>query len=208
VAFGLLVNFTIVTVIFMALQKREGSLGAAWTSETPGTGLFPPSKRIGDAWFRTPQGIRTKAGAAFLVQAALLAIWFTVPRAGLFVVAFPGTLFLDPGPAVPWVERVMVGMLAAHCGLSAFTFAFPDQPLARKVLHFSLDLAGMALLAWGLQHGAWRIAAGGGDLRVEGQPVAEMVNEIVHWILRGALAVQLVTLPLRVWKLFRRAGGA
>ena len=192
--FTLVLNFAIVTGIFVAVNRRKAPVGWSWAhwKPRPGTGV---------SWLKSPSGVRFKAGVAFVALGLWMAFWLAFPKLGLVVFLGPGAFVVGPGPGWPYFYYTFLALMVGNWVLAALVFAMPERPLVRNFGQLVMDLAGLILFTWGLTHGAWQLTSGGP--MVHGRALSELLNGVIRHGMSYLIPVLALILVAKTWRRFR-----
>lgn len=189
---NLLIQFAIVTVIFIAVERHLARLPHLWSPRTPET------------MWRPAPGERTPSRIAPLFDLVVHVVvgfwWLTLPAAlGPFLARTAPVL--TPGPAWPPFYLGILLLTLAEIGAACVAIARPGWVRFRQAAHATIYglTAGNAL--YGVSIGSW-VVAGGGEERVR-----RLAASIDLWcnvsVLAMAVIAGVVSL-VGVWRLRRR----
>jgi hypothetical protein len=189
---NLLIQFAIVTIIFMAGERHRARSPHLWSPRTP------------EAMWRPATGERTPSRIAplfdLIVHVVVGLWWLTLPAAlGPFLARTAPVL--TPGPAWPPFYLGILILTVAEIGAASVAIARPRWVRFRQAAHATIYglTAGVALYALGI--GSW-VITGGGEERVR-----RLAASIDFWCNVSALAMAViagVVCLLGAWRLRRR----
>ena len=188
-AVPLVIQFVLVTGIFIAVDRRYASHPDEWDPrqvDAMGSQLEGTMQGMADGLIgplRSPAGTRLAATVELAVLLLFLSWWLALPSAAIFADA-P----IQPGPGWAAFHTVVVGPVPALDGAGLIGIIRPLQRRARTVAAFVSHAATVVVATASLVVGDWVVIVDPAAM----PPDAARVEVIVEWIIRISLVVLIV----------------
>lgn len=192
----LVIQFTVITSIFIGVDRNLARHPDRWVPRRPGKGYQPSlveEEEKGEV--RVPRA----DSIARLIALAVWIVWLRAIGSTPFLVFGPAAGYLKAAPVWhqlywPIVAVAFVGMIQAGINLIR-----PDWTWLRNAERIVMGLAGLALAGYLLKAGQWVVAGTEGV----SPHTLDIINQIIFYSLLVGAAIAAVQLPRDVYRTMR-----
>ena len=188
--YQLLIQFTIVTFIFMAIDRHLTKYPDRWDPRKPNAAHYPaltPSARA-----TTVPRIES---VSQIIAIFVFLGWLEAIKSTPFLVFGPAAAFLKAAPVWSRLYAPVVILAVAQMAQSVINLFRPDWVRLRSFVRVAAGAVGLVICFFLLKAGVW-VVPGAANLSSGYQEAIAIVNKTILWSLSAAVVIQAVILSL------------
>lgn len=197
VFYQLLIQFAIVTFIFMAIDRHLEKHPDSWDPRKPNAAHYPaltPPKSAN----RVP---RIESVSQIIAIGVFLG-WLGAIRSLPFLVFGPAAAFLKAAPVWSRLYAPVVILAVVQAAQSVINLFRPDWVRLRSFVRLAAGAVGLVICFFLLKAGVW-VVPGAANLSAGYQEAIVIVNKTILWTLAAAVVIQAVILVVEFRRLSR-----
>lgn len=192
----LVIQFTVITAIFIGVERNLAKHPDRWDPRRPGKGCHPSLVEVEE---KREARVPRADSIARLVGLAVWILWLRAIRNIPFLVFGPAAGYLKAAPVWhqlywPIVALAFVGMVQAGLNLIR-----PDWTWLRTAERFVMGVGGLALWGYTLKAGQWIVA----DPERISSHTLDIINQSIFYSLLVAVVIAAVQLLRDVYRIMR-----
>jgi hypothetical protein len=193
----LLIQFAIVTPIFMAFDRHLEKYPDRWDPRTPNRRHYPA------VTVAAPTTVSRLESISQIVAIAVFLAWIRTVRGLPSLIFGPAATFLKAAPVWHQLYLPVVLLALVQVAQSVINLIRPGWVLVRSFTRIAAGGAGLVICLFLLRAGVWVVPASGGNLSSGYQEAIAIVNKTLLYSLSAALVIQAIILLTELRRLAR-----
>ncbi|HXW56003.1 MAG TPA: hypothetical protein VEJ67_09660 [Candidatus Cybelea sp.] len=183
----LVIQFAIVTPIFMACDRHLAKYPDRWDPRSPNPGHYPA------VTVAAPTTVSRLESISQIIAVAVFLAWMRAVRGLPFLIFGPAAAFLKAAPVWRQLYLPVVLLALVHVAQSVINLFRPDWVWVRSLTRTAAGVVGLVICFFLLRAGVWVVPVGG-NLSSGYQRAVAIVNKTLLYTLSAAFVIQALAL--------------